>query len=252
VEAALAPAGVGGWWRLLALVLTGQLALAFLWPQVVAPALCRQRPLPPGPLGDRLGALAESAGVKAGRVRLVDGQGSGCQAAQVVGLLRPLVLIDAALCERFTAPEVEAMVAHELGHVRRRHLLGRLAISLAFSVVQTLPLLALLLWPAMLASFGFTAPSPHGAVGVVVLCGGAFMFWVTPLGAWLSRRQEVEADEEAVRLTGCPEALGAALLDLAEDHLSDPAPHPWSVAWRFSHPPLAQRLLTIAHAASER
>jgi STE24 endopeptidase len=87
------------------------------------------------------------------------------------------------------------------------------------------------------------------ALALVLVAGGALAFWLAPIQAWLWRRQELEADAEAVRLTGRPEALGAALLDLAEDRLANPWPHPWYVAWRLSHPPVLARLLALAAAA---
>jgi STE24 endopeptidase len=246
-EASLAGGGVSGWARLLATVIVIQASLALIWPRVIAPALWRHRPLPPGPLRERLAALSASAGHPASDVRVVEGK-LGQQAAQVTGLIRPVILLDAALLGRLTVDEIEGVVAHELGHVRRRHLWSRLAVACLSTVALTLPLLALAQWPRLQLAFGYPSPTMHGEVALVALCGGAFLFWLTPLGAWLSRRQEAEADREAVRLTGRPEALGAALLDLAEDHLSDPSPHPWSVAWRFSHPPLEERLLIIASA----
>jgi STE24 endopeptidase len=247
-EAALSAEGAVGWVRLMGLVIFAQLAMAWVWPNLVAPALSRQRPVPPGPLEERLRPMVAMARLTIEDVALVEG-GRRRSPAMVVGLGRPKVLLDATLCERLTTEEIAAVVAHELGHVMHRHLPARLALSVGSALVISLPLLATILWPALLTPFGFGWPSRQGAVAVVALLGGGFLFWLAPLGAYLSRRQEAQADREAVRLTGRPEALAAALLDLAEDHLVNLAPHPFTVAWRFSHPALAERLLAIAREA---
>ena len=64
-------------------------------------------------------------------------------------------------------------------------------------------------WPGLYQAFGFDGPSPHAALALASVGGGVVAFWLAPVQAWLSRRQELEADAEAVRLTGSPEALGA-------------------------------------------
>jgi STE24 endopeptidase len=246
--------GGSAWWLWLFGLLAGlQLGLIWLWPALVAPRFAPQRPLPPGPLRDRLEALAARAGFRPGGIYVVESaRRGGHPNAALAGLLRPRLLLDDALIDRLGPEALEAVVAHELGHHRLRHLPGRLALSLAgtFLLLAVLSLAAT--WAPLYAAFGFSAPTPHAALALVSICSGALFFWLQPVQAWLARRQEAAADAEAVRLIGSPEPLCAALLDLAESSLQNPWPHPWYVAWRLTHPPLLERLLAVAHVAAAR
>lgn len=245
--------GGQAWWLcLFGLMAALQVAMAWLWPSVVAPRLVKQAPLPEGPLKARLEALARLAGFPPESIRVVEAsRHGGPPNAALGGLWRPRLLIDDTLLHGLAPDQVLAVAAHELGHHRRGHLVARLLMGLAGSFA-VLGLVALSFsWPTLYTAFGFPGPSPHAALALVSVCGGAVAFWLAPLQAWLARRQELEADAEAVRLTGSPEALGAALLDLAEERLANPCPHPWFVAWRLSHPPVLERLLCLSDEAAE-
>jgi STE24 endopeptidase len=243
-------AGGRSWWLWLFAVLAAvQVALLWVWPNLVAPRLVPHRPLPPGPLRDRLDALARAAGFRPTAILVVERGGPAN--AGLAGLLRPRILLDRALLQRLSEDEVVAVVAHELGHHRLHHVTARLVASLASLLLLLLALDAALRWPALYAAFGFAGPSPHAALALVSLGSGAVVFWLFPVYAWLARRQETAADAEAVELMGRPELLGAALIDLAEGNLTNPWPHPWTVAWRFTHPPLLTRLIALERAAAE-
>ncbi len=249
---ALVTLGGASWWLwlfgLLALV---QLAAAWLWPAVVAPRLQPQRRLPDGELKDRLEALALRAGFPADAIRVVEAaRRGGPPNASLAGVGRPRLLLDDTLLGLLGPDQVLAVAAHELGHHRHGHLRARLLVGLLGSL-GVLGLVGLsVAWPGLYLALGFPGPSPHAALALAAVGGGVVAFWLAPLQAWLSRRQELEADAEAVRLTGSPEALGAALLDLAEDRLANPCPHPWYVAWRFTHPPVLARLLALSSGAA--
>lgn len=240
--------GGDAWWLLLFGVIAAvQVTAAWAWPALVEPLLAPQGPLPPGELRDRLSALARAAGVAPEAIVVVRTEGRGGPPnARLGGLWRPRLLLDDALLTRLSPEALEAVVAHELGHHLRRHLAWRLAATL----LGTLTMLGLLAVARDLAplhhAFGFAQPSPHGSLVLASILGGACAFWLAPLHAWLHRRQELQADAVALRLTGRSEPLAAALLDLAEDRLVNPAPHPVYAAWRLTHPPLLERLLHLA------
>jgi len=240
------------WWAwLLALAVSLQLGLPWLWTSAMAPRLGRQVSLPAGPLRDRLAALAASAGVSLHDVVVV-ATGRPHQAnATLSGLFRPVVRLDEALLQRLTEEEVEAVVAHELAHLLLRHPWHRGAVALASSAMLVGLLAAAVASPELAAAFGFTAPSLHAALALASVAGGAALRWLAPLEAAISRRREAAADALAVRLVGRAEPLATALLELAEENLANPWPHPWSVAWRFTHPPLERRLALLAEAAGE-
>ncbi|MCM2333618.1 MAG: M48 family metalloprotease [Anaeromyxobacteraceae bacterium] len=251
-HAVVALGGAAWWLGLFGLLALVQVASAWLWPEVVAPRLQRQRRLPDGELKDRLEALARRAGFPEDAIRVVEAaRRGGPPNAALAGLGRPRLLLDDTLLELLGPDQVLAVAAHELGHYRHGHLRARLLVGLAGSFVL-LGLVALSFsWPGLYEAFGFAGPSPQAALAVAAVGGGLVAFWLAPLQSWVSRRQELEADAEAVRLTGSPEALGAALLDLAEDRLANPCPHPWFVAWRFTHPPVLTRLLALSSEAAE-
>ena len=251
VHAVMTCTGPAWWAWLLALAASMQLGLPWLWVSAVAPRLGRQVSLPDGPLRERLTALAASAGVRLHDVVVV-ASGRPHQAnATLSGLLRPVVRLDEALLQRLTEEEVEAVVAHELAHLLLRHPWHRGAVALGTSALLVALLAAAVSSPELAAAFGFAGPSLHAALALASVAGGAALRWLSPLEAAISRRRETAADAVAVKLMGRAEPLATALLELAEENLANPWPHPWSVAWRFTHPPLERRLARLAEAAGD-
>jgi STE24 endopeptidase len=159
------------------------------------------------------------------------------------------VLFD-TLVERMSVDEAASVLAHEIGHYRRRHVHRRLVLSLAASLLGLYVLSRLVPWPPLYDAFGFAEGSLHAALALLSLGGGAFLFWLSPLASRLSRRHEYEADRYAVSLARAPEALKSALLRLNGENLSNLHPHPWYSAWHYSHPALVERLAAIDRAAA--
>ncbi len=240
------------WWLwLFAAIVLLQLVLQWIWPALVASRLARARPISGGPLPERLEALANAAGFRTGGVYVVGGAGRAGQAnACLVGLFRPRVLLDGTLLARLPLEEVAAVAAHEIGHYRLRHQAQRLALSLLGTLAGLALLAAILPWAPLYLAFGFEGPSLHAAVVLASMGGSALGTWTRPLTAALSRRQELAADAYAVRLSGRVEALASALERLSTDNLANPWPHPWYATWRFTHPPLAERLVALVRAGS--
>ena len=145
--------------------------------------------------------------------------------------------------------ESAAVLAHEVGHFRLRHVQRRLALGLA-TTLGGLWLLSLLAgWQPLFEAFGFERPSFHAALALFALCGGAFTFFLAPLGSWLSRRHEYQADRFSLRLARTPRALESALVKLNGENLSNLHPHPWYSRWHYTHPTLLERLRAIEAAA---
>jgi STE24 endopeptidase len=245
-HALFARAGAAWWLWLFALLAAVQIGLAWLWPSLVAPLFNRFTPLPAGELRDRIEALAARAGFRTRGLFVMDAsRRSGHSNAFLAGLLRPRIVLFDTLVERAPVDEAVAVLAHEIGHWRRRHVARGVALGLGSQLLSLLVLSRLVAWPPLFRAFGFDDPSLHAAAALALLAGGSFTFFLAPLGAWLSRRHEREADRYAVRLTGLPGALRSALVRLGEENLSSPRPHPWYAAWHHSHPPLLERLEAI-------
>lgn len=242
----------GFWWLWLFAFLTAyQLVLLWLWPAVIAPLFNRFAPLPDGPLRARLEALAADAGFRNRGLYVMDAsRRSGHSNAYFTGLVRPRIVLFDTLVEQMSVDEAASVLAHEIGHYRKRHVHRRIAVSLLGTLAVLFVLSRLVGWEPLYAAFGFAEPSLHAAIALFSLGGGAFVFWLAPLSSRLSRRHEYEADRYAVRLARAPEALKSALVRLNGENLSNLHPHPWFSAWNYSHPVLIERLAAIDREAS--
>jgi STE24 endopeptidase len=241
----------GLWWIwLFGFLAAVQVFLLWLWPAFIAPLFNRFAPLPDGELRARLEGLAQAAGFRNRGLFVMDASRRSAHSnAYFSGIFRPRIVLFDTLVDRMSVDEVVAVLAHEIGHFRRRHVHRRLAASLAGALVLLFALSRLVGWPPLYAAFGFDGPSLHAALALVSLAGGAFVFWMSPLSAWLSRRHEYEADRYSVRLARRPEALASALVRLNGENLSNLHPHPWYSAWHYSHPTLVERLAAIDREA---
>jgi len=243
-------AGAHWWLWLFAFYVAVQVFLLWLYPNVIAPLFNKFAPLPEGPLRDRLVVLARDAGFRNRGLYVMDAsRRSGHSNAYFSGLIRPRIVLFDTLVERMDVDEAASVLAHEIGHYRAHHIHRRLALSLVSTLAVLLVLSRLVAWPPLYTAFGFDHPALHAAIALLSLGGGAFVFWLAPLGALLSRRHEYEADRYAVRLARAPAALKSALLRLNGENLSNLHPHPWYTAWHYSHPPLVDRLAAIDRSA---
>jgi STE24 endopeptidase len=242
----------GLWWLwLFAFLLLIQVLLTWAYPVLIAPLFNRFQPLPEGPLRDRLTALAAEAGFRNRGLHVMDAsRRSGHSNAYFTGLFRPRIVLFDTLVERMSPDEAASVLAHEIGHYRRRHIHRMLALSALGLFLVLFALSRLVPWPPLYAAFGFAAPSLQAAVALLALAGGPFVFWLAPVAAALSRRQEYEADRYAVQLARSPQALKSALLRLDGENLGNLHPHPWYSAWHYGHPTLMERLAAIDRVAA--
>lgn len=240
--------GSGRWWWLwLFAFITGvQLVMVWLYPALIAPLFNKFTPLPVGEFRSRMEEMARKARFRTAGIFTMDAsRRSGHSNAYFAGFFRPrIVLFDTMLAE-MSVEESLAVLAHEIGHYRMRHIYKGLALSMA-GLLALLWVLSLLVdWPPLFQAFGFAAPSHHAALTLLLAMGGAFTFYLGPLLAWISRRHEYQADAFSVELLALPAALKSALLHLNGQNLSNLDPHPWYAAWHYSHPTLLQRMAAI-------
>jgi STE24 endopeptidase len=240
----------GRWWWAWAWVLW--LAVMFLmawgWPAFIAPLFNRFSPLEDQALKARIEALLTRCGFASRGVFVVDNSrrsSHGNAYFTGIGRHKRIVFFD-TLLERLAHPEVEAVLAHELGHFRLRHVRKRLLLSMAVTLVG----LALLGWlaqqPAFYAALGVPRPSTHAALLLFVLTVPAFTFFITPLASLWSRRHEFEADAFATRYANAGE-LATALVKLHRDNASTLTPDPVYAAFYYSHPPPLARIARLVH-----
>jgi len=247
----------GRWWWLYAWavwVAFNALVLV-LYPTVIAPLFNKFEPLADGDVAARIGALLKRTGFSSRGVFVMDGSKRSAHGnAYFTGLGRAkrIVFFD-TLLQRLQPSEIEAVLAHELGHFKRRHIAKRLAFSFASSLV----FLAALGWLAGQAWFyeglGVTPPLDGSANGVALvlfmLVVPVFTFVLAPLASRISRKHEFEADAFAVAHSSGDD-LASALVKLYEDNASTLTPDPVHSAFYDSHPPAASRIARLQAAAA--
>jgi len=245
----------GRWWLWAwAAWVAFNLALLVLYPTVIAPLFNKFEPLADDALKARVQALMQRCGFAAKGLFVMDGSRRSAHANAYftgLGASKRVVFFD-TLLQRLTAGEVEAVLAHELGHFKHKHVLQRMVGIFGLSLLG----LALLGWLAGQSGFyaglgvapNLTAPNDALALLLFMLTLPPFTFFVAPLMAQVSRRHEFQADAYA-----CAQAdgrdLARALLKLHEDNASTLTPDPVYVRFYYSHPPASERLAALPASA---
>jgi STE24 endopeptidase len=237
------------WWLWgFLLLFTFQLLMLVLYPKLILPLFNKLSSLPEGDLRARLMALAERTGFAARTIEVMDGsKRSGHSNAFFTGFgrFRRIVLFD-TLIAQLTPEELEAVLAHEIGHYRRGHIPKMLALS-AVTQLASLWAVATLAGSAWFnPAFGFAAGDTAAAFLLAGLLGGAATFWLSPLTNRLSRKHEYEADAFARDALGGPVAMVGALRKLAQKNLTNLTPHPWFSGFYYSHPTMLEREAALA------
>lgn len=243
-----------GWWLWTwAALLLFQLLMAVLAPVLILPLFNKFTPLPDGSLRTRLLALAGHTGFRAKAIQVMDGSKRSRHSNAFFtgfGRWRRIILFD-TLIQQLAEPELEAVLAHEIGHFKKRHIPKLLAASALGSLGGFYLLSLLARQPWFYRSFGFDPGNIAPALLLFGLLAGVVTFWLSPLAHWWSRRYEYQADAFAAAVMDEPRALIGALRKLNEKNLSNLNPHPLYSSFYYSHPTLLEReraLLKVAPA----
>ncbi len=241
-------AGQAWWLWGFALVFGFQLLMLVLYPKVILPLFNKLTPLPDGELRTRLLGLGDRTGFRASTIEVIDGsKRSGHSNAYFTGFgrFRRIVLFD-TLIAQLSPEELEAVLAHEIGHYRRGHIPKMIALSAAMLLAGFGVIAWLARSPWFNEAFGFPANEVAPSFLLFGLLSGLVTFWFTPLGNLLSRKHEYEADEFARDAVGGAGPMIGALRKLAQKNLSNLTPHPWFSAFFYSHPTLVEREAALA------
>ncbi|WP_298832919.1 M48 family metallopeptidase [uncultured Piscinibacter sp.] len=231
------------------------LLILVLYPTVIAPLFNKFEPLADESLKARVQALMARCGFTAKGLFVMDGSRRSAHANAYFtgfGAAKRVVFFD-TLLSKLTPSEVEAVLAHELGHFRHRHVLKRIVAMFGISLAG----FALLGWMSGQAWFyaglgvepNIGAPNDALALLLFLLVAPVFGFFISPLLAQLSRRHEFQADAYACRQASGAD-LAAALLKLHEDNAATLTPDPVYVKFYYSHPPASERLAAMARPAA--
>lgn len=238
----------GPWWWLYVWVLWIAFSLFMVWayPAWIAPLFNKFKPLKAGTMRARIQALLKRTGFRSKGIFVIDSSRRTAHGnAYFTGLGRSkrIVFFD-SLLNSLSAPEVEAVLAHELGHFKLRHVLKRMGLL----VLTSFAALALLGWLIdqqwFYTGLGMREPSTHAALMLFVLVGPVFTFFLHPLLAWGSRKHEFEADSFAAGVTSARN-LVSALVKLYKDNAATLTPDPLHSAFYDSHPPAAIRVANL-------
>ena len=242
------------WWLWTwALWMGFSLLMLVIYPTVIAPLFNKFQPLQDESLTERVTQLMARCGFAAKGLFVMDGSRRSAHANAYFtgfGAAKRVVFFD-TLLQQLTPPEVEAVLAHELGHFKHKHIIKRIAGLFAASLAG----LALLGWlsqqawfyaglgvaPNLPPAMGGAVPNHALALLLFMLAVPLFTFFLSPLMAQLSRKHEFEADAYAASQANAQD-LSNALVKLYKDNASTLTPDPLYVRFYYSHPPASERI----------
>src|SRR4051812_11472255 len=227
------------------------LLLLVLYPTVIAPLFNKFKPLEDETLKARVTALMQRCGFAAKGLFVMDGSKRSAHANAYFtgfGAAKRVVFFD-TLLNKLSPGEVDAVLAHELGHFKHKHIVKRIAGLFAASLAGFALLGFAATQPWFYTGLGvmpnLRGPTDALALLLFLLAVPVFSFFISPLMAQLSRKHEFQADAFAVAQTGRDD-LRTALLKLYEDNASTLTPDPLFVKFYYSHPPASERLARMA------
>lgn len=223
------------------------LVLQFIAPAWLMPLFMRFTPLPDGELRERIMGYARSVAFPLENLFVVDGSRRSTKANAFFtgfGRHRRIGLFD-TLIERCTPDELISIVAHEVGHYKKRHVTNGMVLSIAQLGLMLFIFGQLMQYPPLYGAFLLSQPSVYAGLTFCALLYAPVSLVLQLILLARSRSNEYEADRFAVETTGLGEALVSGLKRLAGDSLSNLSPHPSYVFVNHSHPPLRERVLAI-------
>ena len=221
-----------------------QLTMTILYPTVIAPLFNRFTSLEDSELKDRIKHLAETEGLAiegiyqmdaSKRTRHTNAYFSG------IGKAKRIVLFD-SLIRSHTQDEILAILAHEIGHLKKNHIKKQFIVVSVVSLFLFFLASKLLAWDVMYNSFGFSTMPCYVGLFLVGILWEPVNFFISPIGMAISRKFEREADFYSLGILKTAKPLSIALKKIAKENLSNLDPHPLYVFFNYSHPPLLERI----------
>ena len=229
--------------------------LLYISPYVIEPLFNKFKPMENTSLEGRIKEIMAKIGLKINRVFSMDASKRSSHSNAYftgIGHVKRIVLFDTLLANHVD-DEIIAILAHEAGHWKKKHILKMLVLSQIIGLIGFYLAHKLTAGNFLAEVFMLDISTIHAKLLLVIFIGTLVLFPLKPLMAYISRRHEIEADNFALQLTGAPGPMANALIKLGKDNLANLHPHPLYAAVYYSHPPLAQRVKRIlsskAHAA---
>ena len=238
------------WWVLAwAFLTTVQLVLIWAYPRLIAPLFNKFSPLQEGELKNKILHLLERTGFTSNGLFVMDASkrsGHGNAYFTGLGKNKRIVFFD-TLINTLDAEEAEAVLAHELGHFKRKHILKGFIRGMFFSLIGFAVLGYLYQWPPFYYGHGVQTPSSYMALALFSLVYSTYAFFLTPLSNIISRKHEFEADQFAKKHAKVGKMI-SALVKLYQDNASTLTPDPLYSSFYYSHPPAMARIENLEKA----
>jgi STE24 endopeptidase len=240
------------WWWLWVWVflLVFGIFIMYISPTIIEPLFFKFEPLKTEGLEERIRTLMDKAGLKVSRVFQVDASRRSRHSNAYftgIGRVKRIVLFD-TLIEQMSQDEILAVLAHEVGHWKKRHVLKSIVLSETMAFCGLFLAFHLISWDGLPGLIDLPQASFYARVIIIGFVGSLVMFPLTPIFSYLSRRKEREADRYASELTHHPEYLASSLVKLSRENLSNLHPHPLYAKVYYSHPPVVERIRHLREA----
>ena len=234
---------LAGWF----FVLGFSIFLLYISPYVIEPLFNKFTPIQDELLEKRIKETMGKAGLSISRVFTMDASKRSKHSNAYftgIGHVKRIVLFD-TLLNNHQPDEILAILAHEAGHWKKKHLLKMLVLSQAITLAGLFLAYQLTISDQIALLFQLDIPTMPAKLLLIAFLGGLLLFPISPLFALLSRKHEREADRFAVQLTQATKPMAESLIRLSRDNLANLHPHPWYAAFNYSHPPVVSRVAEI-------
>lgn len=223
------------------------ITMIYLSPYVIEPLFSKFEPLSDPELEAEIRVMLDRAGIEVKGVLQMDASRRSLHSNAYftgIGHVKRIVLYD-TLLKQMDHQELLAILAHETGHWKKGHIWKQLLLMESIALAVFFLVHQLIAWGGLPGLFGHQETSFPAQVLLVSFILSIASFPFTPVGSWLSRRNEREADRFAVALSGNALALASALVKLSCDNLSNLHPHPLYAGFYYSHPPVVERVAAL-------
>lgn len=221
--------------------------IMYVSPYVIEPLFNKFTPIEDESLKERIAGIAEKAGIHAGKILRIDASKRSKHTNAYftgIGRVKRIVLYD-TLLESMSHNEILSVLAHEIGHWKKRHLLKTLVAFEIFSLIALYIAHRLIQTDLLLILFNIDTDTIFAKLILLAFLGGIISIILQPIANFFSRRRERQADMASYELTNDAEGMISALVKLSKENLSNLYPHPLYVFLYYSHPPILERIRTI-------
>lgn len=235
------------WFWLWSFLFVFSIFLMYISPYVIEPLFNKFTPIEEESLKERIMALAEKAGIRVSRILRIDASKRSRHTNAYftgIGKTKRIVLYD-TLLQGMDHSEILSVLAHEIGHWKKRHLLKTLALFEVLSLIGLYVSYRLTQSDLLTTLFRIDAHTLYAKFIILAFLGGIVSLFLKPFMNSFSRRNEREADRTSFELTKNAGSAVSALVKLSKDNLSNLYPHPLYVSLYYSHPPILERIRYI-------